>query len=472
MNNILKQLEEFKNDNLEINKVKNLISEYIDNKSNDFSILNIINLIMNYVTILETLEETSVKGILNDDRKLNSTLDKLKDTINSLEEVMKDDPSELIENLNKDRKYFEQKVKVLIGYNDEIEALEIVLNKMKYKFRNNPSINVEQFSGTIINKIFKDKDSVVINDKIKTVLKSIPMKMTKNKFYDYIESSLSIYYGGNEVDLDDFLQMIKESFTPEIIDYYGEESPLVLEKIEKVKEKIPNANELTIKRLLKELDSIVEELETILDISNLAVELINSLLVIIYNENISKEHLCLKEPSVGSVFTVLDIISKMDKFKINDSILENLYKLEGTMERYIFEADKGILYIDEIDEKYKDEITKLDLALKFDKLVKMKLLNGNSLYVDLELDIHKQSKIQVDKVQLYNKTKELISFIDESSKNISVDLRRAKMNQLMYLMPVAFKKPKELYDFLYNLLENVSNEYELYYTKEMIKQIL
>jgi hypothetical protein len=115
-----------------------------------------------------------------------------------------------IEKLNSLRNSCIKKMQVLTAYTDIFQVFEYVLNRIEYRFKEiTDDISDEDFSSKAISYIFDTQDNVIVNSKIKEVLGQLPIRMTRQKYFELLKNSISVYKDGDISSLESFLYMIR-----------------------------------------------------------------------------------------------------------------------------------------------------------------------------------------------------------------------------------------------------------------------
>ena len=104
----------------------------------------------------------------------------------------------------------ENKMTNLTSFTDAYEIYEYILNRVECGVKNDfDDVDIDKLVEDVFRYIFSENDTVVINSKLQIVMGQLPVRMTKNKFFDIITNTLSIYKGGEQNSLDNFLDMIR-----------------------------------------------------------------------------------------------------------------------------------------------------------------------------------------------------------------------------------------------------------------------
>lgn len=81
------------------------------------------------------------------------------------------------------------KMEILTAYTDIFQIYEYVLNRVEYRFSESEfgdEYYNDRFEKDIYRYITGDKDNTVINMKLSQIVGQVPMRLSKNKFYDML----------------------------------------------------------------------------------------------------------------------------------------------------------------------------------------------------------------------------------------------------------------------------------------------
>ena len=166
-----------------------------------------IRMAMNYYTYFSMAEDD--QGMVLDYYKelsvLHSIIEKL---FYKNEQVGKEEISEVL----KIRDQIVQQVQDLTCYVDIFNVYEHALNRVEYRFRQEElpkEYTDEDMTRKLMKYILEDEDRMAVNQKISQILGQLPLRLTKNKFFEMLVQGMSIYKEGTKKSLDDFLYMIQ-----------------------------------------------------------------------------------------------------------------------------------------------------------------------------------------------------------------------------------------------------------------------
>ena len=174
---------------------------------------------LNYLT----LKDMHMDGDVPDDpyiAQCQAVIDKMiGDVVVGDKTVCEDADMKLISDV---RNTITAKMKVLTSYTDAFEMYEYILNRKEYSYPENVDEEIQKelkeldeagvsgFAEEIYRFVFADQDKVAINSKLQSIIGQLPIRMTKNRFYDILGETLDIYNGVEKESLDQFIEKAKE----------------------------------------------------------------------------------------------------------------------------------------------------------------------------------------------------------------------------------------------------------------------
>ena len=159
----------------------------------------------NYATIKLSLNFFTLKEMVNDidsERKpeiegyIKDIETALHDTVLSDKEVS----AGIIEKISAIRDAVTAKMKIFTSYTDALQIYDHILDRKKPLLTNDLEeyVDTDALAEEMFNFVFADKDKVMVNTKIQEFIAELPVRMTKQRFYDIMSTSLNIYKGGEK----------------------------------------------------------------------------------------------------------------------------------------------------------------------------------------------------------------------------------------------------------------------------------
>ncbi|WP_273323582.1 hypothetical protein [Vallitalea guaymasensis] len=430
----------------------------------------VYDLLFNCITFLEMLDDEKNNNHLlkdNQSKEIIEPIISIFDNYENLESLVFDR-----EDLMKIRNKIESNIEVLSYYTDEVETYEYILNRIEGKFIQDyyDLEDDSSFAGNLIKFIFETDENIVINEKIKLVLSQLPIRITKNKFHEYIENSLELYKGAYTSDLNNFIEMLKG--TAILGQEYKGSHRDIWESIEILRntdykniEKPQYDNVVGIKM------DIADKIEKIYSVYTLGASILNNLIEISYCDRFSSFAENDDLEIVDELFHIIKI--KGEKIGVDDELFNSLERIEGVIETNLGDIEEYAPIIETANNKYNKAIEEYGLAVSYKNIQKLDYMSATSSYfMNPEKMDMTEGDDRVDDFTLAKIKKELISCIDEYLKDKSQLYRRAIMSRLLYYLPVTFKKPQEIHSYIVNSLEQCSDLNEKNVSKELLRQVI
>ena len=451
----------------EISKGRNLgdnLSKYATGMASLYNGLAYIKLSMNYYTVYDMLKEKE----FNDDEYMRL----FNDFNNIIQEQILDGrlEAEVISNI---RNRIISIMEVVTDYVDCLRIYEYVLNRIEHRFSGQEPD--EEYYGTyltndIMHYILADKDNVVINSKISEVVGQLPMRLSKNKFYEYIKDAFSLYHGAQKGTIDDFAYALRTSAMLRRTDEFESMFPEMYDIVNTLSSAdYVNADETEYNRLKGALQIATEKMTSYADMFVLLAQMVNDAYTIILTTDFALDNVSEVENAVS---IISDVKAAIDNgySDISDDVLQRFVEFEGKQERILMVISKSDYIIDEAVNNYKKELLEQEIYDRYERLSKVVKLQSGSDFVLLERD-ESASDIPDDSYA-DNVAEELISLLDESFKKHPQMVKRAVMSSVMSQLPVFFNNTKEIQDYINISLEQCADKAERMAVIEVMKMIM
>lgn len=426
-----------------------------------------IRLAMNYYTYYTMTAEDDVILQAENMAGMNLINKAIENMMNGNEESLQADIT-AIESL---REGIIEKVQDLTCYVDRFNIYEYALNRVEYRFKDEDypaGYSDENLTRQLMQFILEDEDNMAINQKISQVIGQLPIRLTKNKFYEMLSNGFSIYKGGTKESFKDFLYMIRTTSMLETTATMQENYPYLEESLRdfsKVNFKEMSAEQY--EDMSNDVVKVSDYITELMDCNMVLQGLVNDLLVILY----TKEH----KVEDGVVKACEEIIKDtnllfMGKFspKSMEEIEDMFIVLEGTQEE-LYPQISTYDVTAQIAESYTENIEELGLAKEYEVVFKLPKLNSDSIFVEMnkaednsEAD---EAFIESEKEKLFEEYSQLFAGTDRMVK-------RAVMSAAIAELPVFFNNISELQDFIYNTLSTCTDKAEKLACIEILNGIM
>lgn len=352
------------------------------------------------------------------------------------------------------------KMEEMMGFVTRVELFEHVLNHMQYKFEPpyEGEYNRENIAQRLYEYIFNEKDNVIIDGKIKSLIEQFSAPLVKSKFYDFILQNIGLYIGADRESMERMVDTIRSTGCLKTLESQDERQLLaIIEELEK-----------------KDYRSMeqAEFEDTKQFVSNVAGQLASKV-----------DSLCLYQKVLNYFGALLfcDVdLTGVEKNKIIQLLVESneerekirqaealFYTLEGRQEELFYEIDMASSYLDElpqIEKKGQRELKDTKLEEKRKKLVMAGSLLSDNLFSPLE----QAGDEIVTEEEAMAKAGELIEEFKVFFKAHNRVLNQSVMARVLSILPLVYKTQREVAEYIeYAIIQSRSKEqvmanFELY----------
>ena len=465
----------------EINKNINLernLPEYADYMMELYHKQALVELAMDYYTFQGMMADYPVKenALTELTERLNAAI---KDYVifGCVDEKRK----EAISKMDMLRNEVYRIVDVLAAYADIFSRYEYVINRCEYLFLEDVTdkkYTDEDFTREIMQYIFSDEENAVINSKICEIIAELPLRLTKNKFFELLSGGLSVYSKTDRETIDDFIYVIRSSsmlaipdnlekyaVLKEIYDYVKE-----ISYAEITEEQFHNAED----RLRYAADYIEQETNMFMMLQGL----VNKAYAIIISTSFVKSADGVTDCAIKIVEEVEKNFYNNEYLTLEDDITDKFVFLEGVPEELHNIIQSAEYVLDNVKKNHLSIVKNIMADNIYQGLFICENLLTDSLFVDLtEIFLvfdEKQEQEETFDIEEYLKekqnelTEELICFFANNQKQVN----RSVMALIISRLPVFFNNITEIQDYVYNSLSNCTNRAEKQASIEIIKSIM
>lgn len=428
---------------------------------------------LNYLT----LKDMHMDGDIPDDpyiAQCQTVIDKL--AADYLSEDRESTESEDIALISDVRNTITHKMKILTAYTDAFEMYEYILNRKEYGYPENMTddlreelerLDVDEFADEIFRFVFADSDKVAINSKLQSLIGQLPIRMTKNRFYDILGDTLDIYNGVEKESLDQFIEMIEntaliklpEGFETEYAELY--DALNILKSADYV-----DFDADSYRKLADVLDRSAQFLNSVVTEYMLIVELVNDMYVMLLA-------ISAKAGTSDKCHKAMDIVVKA--MKAGDGELETVYAMLGDIVGEQESAGEHKVMLEsavyDITTGYADDIARIGLDKAYRDLEIMDKLLSGSMFVDID-NISMAGVIKVDSDYIAASKEKLAGEFAELFDGNSMTVNRAVMAKILSNIPVFFNTTDEIKEYIHGALSRCREKSELLADYIVIKQMM
>ena len=453
-----------------VNDLKEIFEYLLKQQETHYVAKGLIAMIMEYVTLLELFKEQAENDIFSVDEELENSLKSMHCFLNTLAitwEAYDKNPVEAEKQLENIRTILTKRVKVLTAYQDTAEVYEIMAKRLDKKQwmqeQKIKKVDDVKFTNEVVYFIFMQKDNLLINEKLRGVLRCLPVRITTQKFLDYVTRSVGKYYGGYVEDLDAFIHMCKETFCPAKVEGYGELFPHIAGALRDIEKHAwqDGAHKETV-RAKGKVEKVIEDIHHVLNVCNYMMSIINKQFAM---QHVKKPlvDVVKKEPALQFVKNILVFINENDDyqdFELSEKIHHNLVALEGKQEKWLDEIKNYAEAIHFALEDYEEVIKDLELTTRFEEIKKVEMLSSDNLFIDLQEEEESCQQVQVDSRIINERVQDFTAFLENSMKEMPREVRRIKIAQLLAIIPPPFEKVEQVHSYILDAMQLCSDSYE------------
>lgn len=450
----------------DINRDKDIdvtVPKYLELLDSQYNLYSTVKLCLNFYTIREMLEEgTNVADFRDDYDKVSSLLTKALIAGENID----DKDIEVIDNI---RNSVEYRMKILTSYTDGFEMYEYILNRIEAGIKGTTEeVDIELLSNKMFQYVFSENDTVVVNSKLQILMSQLPVRMTKNKFYDVVANTLSIYKGGETSSVDDFVDMLKatvlinkpegfESEYPELYDIYS--------RLEETDYKV--IDEGLFDRLIIDLNQGAEFIAQQVSFYMLFQEVINDTYTILLTTlGKSKNN---EDTAYKSAVKIIDTCINSFTEDSAEELMDAFMSLEGSQEN-VYE---NVMILETVldDVSLRSEDMNVDIKNHIANLRTVEKLVSSSLFIDLKKEVGNES-IVADGDYISKLKEDVTGAFAEYFKDKSMIVVRSVMCKILAAMPIFLDTQQEIKSYFDYVLENCKNDSELTACNKLICEII
>lgn len=351
----------------------------------------------------------------------------------------------LANELKKKKDYFQDVIDVLYGYYVEARYINDVINDKARNYITVDKVDEDEFYSSVnefINEVEEEKQ-----ERIQEIISSVPFVMSKRRFYEYLSSGLSRSCRSYELLMQNIFD-IEENFYGKLIDGYGEIFSNIAQKIDYMQSiELKSVDKQNIEEYVKESSNLLRTIQGLREVSLSTIRIINRLLILYMSDN-KLTDVYEYEPFV------CDYMNFYNKLLAGDysskEVEANLKRCDSIISDWYFELYRYNKLLNEIDYINMD----ISQVIDNDILDDIELLSEyENLINDDDTVSDETDEDYVDSSVVQGEIKKIISLIDDISKNMKNDYRRARMRRLMGIIPVPEDFEAEILNYLKNSIE-------------------
>ncbi len=446
--NVIKEIG--KGRNLEIN-----LPKYMNTMMTAYYRSSEIRLSMNYYTYLtmEQKEYGSDFGLT----ELTVRLDKvIKEAI--LSEFDGKILEKAVEEIDAIRNQIISDMKVITLYADQFQIYEYIFNRMEGRFEEVEALPLNYSDEKLIQKlssyIMQDSDRAVISQKITEIVSTLPVRLTKQRYYEIMKDSFLLFVGSERQALEDHIFMLKSSaalLKPEEEEIRYLQMDSCLRELEKADYETLSFEQY--QKMKQKLQEISGQIAQVTNLSTLLIEVVNDVYILL----LSMPYALADAEEVTICKEIMHRSQELSEGGGEEEELSALFeRLEGKQER-ISEQITANAYLLDTLEGQKSLMESIMLDKIYVSLLRIEKLSSTSHFIELDAAA---DRTIVDYAYAEERAHKVIEEFAACFQNCSRRQIRSRMAASMMALPIFFKNMEEFKEYAKTALNSCSDAEE------------
>mgnify|MGYP000393951261 FL=1 len=352
------------------------------------------------------------------------------------------------------------RMRILTSYTDALQLYEYILNRLEYSYElvDGDEVDTEAYSQKLFRYLFQDKDKMVINSKIQSVVSQLPVRITKSRFYEIINESLKIYTGAECSSVDDFAETIRACSGLSRPDGFDTEYPVLYELLRSLEQlDYMNLSQEDWQYYTGKLQEAAGYIENIVTDYLLLEDIVNE----VYAVMTACVYITKDTKEMGYATKILECVleAMANDTPISEMAEDCFFALEGTPEALLdtLSQAEGLLF--DVWSEQQEALQTEGLQEEYGDLNLISKLLCNSVFIDLKPD-NLEPEI-ADSIYVNQVKDALVEEFAQSFVQGHKLINRARMAMVMGNVPVFFNSQDEISSYLTYALEHCNNHSEL-----------
>lgn len=481
-----KNIRQICKDILNNNCLEENIPRFLNLLINKYQTYSAVKLALHYFTIFEVFYEDKDKSSAS-----------IKDVINEVNNVIKscfvdrsgaDKFEEYTRRIDMHRNNIIRRMDSIFGYIDRIKIYEYVLNRIEYRFLADEAPEEDdEFARDVLNYIFRTQDNAIINENIRDIIGQLPVRITRQRYYDIIRDAINKYIATDADSLNTFLYLLRTSTMLGDEGKLAEDYPQLDNQVAILagldyKQITKQQFEEVMKELGESADFIIRESENYYTVQEIINDLYTLLISTPYAvsdvrlERINNAAFSIISEINGLINNHKDILELSENndekdtiWEPSDELMANLETLEGVQE----ELSLDIIALDEALEHINNHHRKLSEGIMADKLLNVLHLCSDlcseSIFIDF-YEIKDTSKVDENRAMI--EADRLITELSELFNKLDRRVIRAVMANSFSIISGFFDSPTEVMEYVRYSLEKCTDSAEKIACNRLIRGMM
>jgi len=456
--NTIKEIEKGKN--LEMN-----LPKYMNFMMSAYHRYSSIRLAFNYYTYFEMKQEE--KEFSSELQELTNRLDQVL-TKTVLSEFDGSTLEKAVKEIDQIRNEIIIETKTLTLYADQFQLYEYMLNRIEGNFEEVEALPLnysdEKFVQKLADYVMQDSDRAAISSKITEIVSNLPMRLTKQRFYEIVKDSFLLFEGSERQALEDHIFLLKSSAALIEPEDGAMHYPKLASKLDLLKQADFDALTPEIYFDLKQkLEEVTDFIERMTSLFMMLIEVVNDAYIFLLSMPYALT-------DVEETTICKEIIRRVsDSRKEEEAAFENLFsQLEGKQEKVLDQLSANAYLIDSLSER-QEFMKGIMLDKIYSSLLRIEKLASTSHFIELDA---KEDKREADRAYVEQRANEVNREFAKAFQGRSRREIRSMMAASMIALPVFFKNMDELKEYAKISLMGCSDKEEKRSSVILLKTIM
>lgn len=467
MSDLLKGIREIERGrNLEMN-----LPKYMNSMMSAYHRYSCIRLSLNYYTYFEMEQEMGQEseskplGLM----KLTERVDKV-----MRDAILAEFDEIVLENAVKETDQIRNEIicdmKTITLYADQFQIYEYMINRIEGRYEEVEALPLnysdDKFVKRLAEYILKDRDNSVINSKMMEVVSNLPIRLTRQRYYEIIKDSFLLFEGSERQALEDHIFLLKSSaalIEPETDEVRYQDLNSILHSLRSA-----DYDSLTLEAyqdLKQKLSYVSAYIERMTSLYMLLIEVVNDVYILL----LSMPYALTDVDETAIYKEIMRRVQGLSKEVKEDDTLYDLFaRLEGKQERISEQLSANAYLLDTLEEK-KELMESMMLDKIYLSLQRMEKLASTSHFIELDAPI---DKTPVERSYAEQRANEVIREFAECFKMRSRREIRSIMASSMMALPVFFQNIDEFEEYAKVALMSCSDAEEKRSSVVLLKMIM
>lgn len=359
-------------------------------------------------------------------------------------------------------------MKIVSGYGDCMNLYEYVVNRKEYCYRDGShiaQITDGELTRLILEYLTSETDNQVVQLCTREILKQLPMRMTRRRFFQIVEEGLRAYIGSDQKSVDDLAEFLRQAAVVEEID-----PKKLFSKLESEKESISAGleQELDADRFEAIYDCMQNaflDLNSYIDCVILEQGLVNNVYIVLLTKAASCLDVSEKQTCTDILNRINELFADSERPEIDDSMDELFIRLEGIQEHLQEQLDQYETVLEELPEgevksKWSEKRMHLQWCVK---------LHSASLFAELG---QQEGSVPADEAYVMETAAQLCLMYQKQFQSVPKMTARGIMSGAIAQLPLFVRNYQEIEAYISSSLQNCTDKAEKLACTELLLDIV